>query len=79
MSACKITLLRRGLNGLEAWPRGLVRAPRRPSAGQAQAKAQATKRRPPATDHGGLLGLAFNHAYAKSLEIGTHSLRRHPF
>ena len=33
MSACKITLLRRGLNGLEAWPRGLARAPRRPSAG----------------------------------------------
>ena len=28
--------------------------------------------------HGLLLGLAFNHAYAKSLEIGTHSLRRHP-
>ena len=24
------------------------------------------------------LGLAFNHAYAKSLEIGTHSLCRHP-
>ena len=38
MSACKITLLRRGLNGLEAWPRGLARAPRRPNAGhQAQA------------------------------------------
>ena len=28
--------------------------------------------------HAPWLGLAFNHAYAKSLEIGTHSLRRHP-